>query len=159
MCAAGTLLQWLRAAVSFAVHSYLWMGVLLLIALHAGSHAVLYVVLSELFLHGFLLHPWAGYFLGVHWSDATGSSAAGACQPTMSTYNALAALLSLNLTYHVEHHDFPSVPWSRLPAVRALAPEYYDTLTSSPGLCTTIARWLRHGERVTYACGTHVLFD
>lgn len=30
--------------------------------------------------------------------------------------------------YHNEHHDFPSVPWSRLPALRQAAPEFYDVL-------------------------------
>jgi sphingolipid 4-desaturase/C4-monooxygenase len=34
--------------------------------------------------------------------------------------------------YHNEHHDFPSIPWTRLPALKALAPEYYDTLPSHP---------------------------
>ena len=34
--------------------------------------------------------------------------------------------------YHNEHHDFPSVPWTRLPALRALAPEFYDVLPSHP---------------------------
>ena len=31
------------------------------------------------------------------------------CQPTMSTYGTLSALFSMNLTHHVEHHDFPGV--------------------------------------------------
>jgi sphingolipid delta-4 desaturase len=30
--------------------------------------------------------------------------------------------------YHNEHHDFPSVPWTRLPALHALAHEFYDPL-------------------------------
>jgi sphingolipid delta-4 desaturase len=30
--------------------------------------------------------------------------------------------------YHNEHHDFPNVAWSKLPALRKLAAEYYDHL-------------------------------
>jgi sphingolipid delta-4 desaturase len=29
---------------------------------------------------------------------------------------------------HSEHHDFPSVPWTRLPALRRIAAEFYDPL-------------------------------
>ena len=32
--------------------------------------------------------------------------------------------------YHNEHHDFPSVPWTRLPELRSLAHEFYDDLPS-----------------------------
>jgi sphingolipid delta-4 desaturase len=38
----------------------------------------------------------------------------------------------LNIGYHNEHHDFPSVPWNRLPAVKKTAPEAYDTLRNHP---------------------------
>jgi sphingolipid delta-4 desaturase len=34
--------------------------------------------------------------------------------------------------YHNEHHDFPTIPWNNLPRLRALAPEYYDTLKYHP---------------------------
>ncbi len=37
-------------------------------------------------------------------------------------------LAEMNFGYHVEHHDFPRVPWVRLPRVRRLAPEFYDSL-------------------------------
>ena len=70
----------------------------------------------------------------------------------MSTYGRLAAVATLNLTYHCEHHDFPGVPWNRLPEVRRLAPEFYDGLEQSPGFCATIWRWALHSEGWSYAC-------
>ena len=36
--------------------------------------------------------------------------------------------LTWNVGYHNEHHDFCNIPWSRLPALKALAPEFYDSL-------------------------------
>ena len=81
-----------------------------------------------------------------------GEAGEAGCQPTMSTYSRLASLISLNLNYHVEHHDFPSVPWSGLPAVRAAAPEFYEGLVSSPGYFETIRRWLLSEGGMTYGC-------
>ena len=36
--------------------------------------------------------------------------------------------LSFNVGYHVEHHDFPNVPWTRLKKLRSLAHTAYDDL-------------------------------
>jgi sphingolipid delta-4 desaturase len=36
-------------------------------------------------------------------------------------------LAEMNFGYHVEHHDFPAVPWNRLPRLRRLAPEFYES--------------------------------
>ena len=48
--------------------------------------------------------------------------------------------------YHNEHHDFPSVAWTRLPALRALAPEFYDTIPSHPSWPMVIVNFIRDSE-------------
>ena len=40
--------------------------------------------------------------------------------------------IQLNIGYHNEHHDFPSVPWNKLPDIKRIAPEAYDTLRYHP---------------------------
>jgi sphingolipid 4-desaturase/C4-monooxygenase len=37
--------------------------------------------------------------------------------------------ISFNVGYHNEHHDFPSVPWNKLPQIRKTAPGFYNTLS------------------------------
>ena len=36
----------------------------------------------------------------------------------------------MQVGYHNEHHDFPSIPWTRLPALRQLAKDFYEPLPS-----------------------------
>merc|ERR1712192_146136 len=80
-------------------------------------------------------------------------STAGLCQPTMSTYSWASGLLTANLTYHVEHHDFPNCPWTRLPRIRKVAPEFYGPpLRKSRGFRHTLREYLRHGYSWNYAC-------
>ena len=81
----------------------------------AGPGALLYLLLSFFFSIG--LHPLGGRWIQEHYTtDHT--------QETASYYGP-ANWLTLNVGYHNEHHDFPSVPWNRLPRLRALAPEFY----------------------------------
>jgi sphingolipid delta-4 desaturase len=79
---------------------------------------VAYLFLSTLFSLG--VHPVGARSIQEHFVFKEG-------QETYSYYGPLNKL-SFNMGYHNEHHDFPQVPWSRLPRVRAAAPEFYDHL-------------------------------
>ena len=93
----------------------------------AGPGAICFLALSTLLSGG--LHPCAGHFLSEHFfMDGKFSET---CHDTFSYYGPLNAL-TWNVGYHNEHHDFPRIPWSRLPRLKELAPEYYDDLPVCP---------------------------
>jgi len=86
-----------------------------------GGNALWYLIISS-FLAG-SLHPCAGHFIAEHYLFD------GLDQETWSYYGPL-NILAYNVGYHNEHHDFPSVPWTRLPELRRIAKEFYDPLPS-----------------------------
>ncbi len=83
-----------------------------------GPNALLYLLASFWFSVG--LHPLGARWIQEHYALAPG-------QGTFDYYGPLNRF-ALNIGYHNEHHDFPDVPWSRLPELKAMAPEYYDGL-------------------------------
>jgi sphingolipid delta-4 desaturase len=97
------------AAVAVAITPIVW---------SLGWWPVAYLFISTLFSLG--VHPVGARWIQEHYVFKEG-------QETYSYYGPLNKL-SFNMGYHNEHHDFPGVPWSRLPAVRAAAPEFYDHL-------------------------------
>jgi sphingolipid delta-4 desaturase len=94
-------------------------------------NSVYYLIFSS-FLAG-SLHPCAGHFIAEHYIFEKLPSAAKdpltntAIPETFSYYGPL-NLLTYNVGLHNEHHDFPAVPWSRLPALHELAKEFYADL-------------------------------
>lgn len=104
-----------------------------------GGRALAYLILSS-FLAG-SLHPCAGHFIAEHYvlgrdalerrrTTTTAATAHAVPTPETFSYYGPLNLLTYNVGLHNEHHDFPAVPWSRLPAVHALAREFYAELPS-----------------------------
>jgi len=62
-------------------------------------------------------------------------------QETYSYYGKLNKV-AFNVGYHNEHHDFPSIPWNRLPKIREGAPAFYNTLHYHPSWTKLFFRFL-----------------
>ncbi|HUB62923.1 MAG TPA: fatty acid desaturase [Methylocella sp.] len=91
----------------------------LAIVLFFGPNALLYLFASFWFSVGGL-HPLGARWLQEHFTPDP-------AQETFDYYGPL-NLIALNIGYHNEHHDFPDVPWSRLPQLKQMAPEFYAHL-------------------------------
>ena len=85
----------------------------------AGWGALAYLLLASMFAIG--LHPVGARWIQEHYLTGQGD------QETFSYYGPLNRV-SFNVGFHNEHHDLMRVPWSRLPALRRLAPELYEPL-------------------------------
>lgn len=83
-----------------------------------GFRSLGYLVLGTFFGLGF--HPLAGHFISEHYLFTKG-------QATHSYYGPLNPIL-FNVGYHVEHHDFPYIPFTKLPELKRIAAEFYDPL-------------------------------
>jgi len=123
--------------IKFA-NKWIWVNLIFVLAFDAaivyffGWAAIVYFLLSFFFAVG--LHPVGARWIQEHYLIAEP-------QETYSYYGPL-NLLSFNVGYHNEHHDFSYVPWNNLPKVRAIAPEYYDTLVYHTSWTKLLWRWL-----------------
>jgi len=83
-----------------------------------GWAGFLYLVFSFFFSVG--LHPVGARWIQEHYTN----------DPRQETYSYYGPInrLCLNMGYHNEHHDLPSIPWNNLPKLRAMAPEFYNNL-------------------------------
>lgn len=81
--------------------------------------AVVYLIASFFFSVG--LHPLGARWIQEHFLTHDED------QETKSYYGVL-NVVNLNVGYHNEHHDFPSIPWNNLPKIKKIAGPYYDSL-------------------------------
>jgi len=112
----------LVAQVAFDVAVWVWIG----------PAAFFYLLASLFFGVGF--HPLGARWIQEHYVFFPG-------QETNSYYGKLNKV-ALNVGYHNEHHDFPSVPWNRLPRIRDAAPEVYESLQSHPSWAGLLWKFL-----------------
>ena len=112
-----------------------------LVLVFLGPKALVYLLLSTFF--GLGLHPLGGRWIQEHFVTKAG-------QETYSYYGPLNRLC-FNVGYHNEHHDFANVPWNNLPKLKALAPEYYDSLASYRSWTAVIGRFILDPAMSTYS--------
>jgi sphingolipid delta-4 desaturase len=105
-----------------------------------GWMPVLYLFFSMFFALGF--HPVGARWVQEHYTLDEN-------QETFSYYGPL-NIPTLNIGYHVEHHDFPSIPWNQLPKLRAIAPEYYNSLSFHPSWPKLMYQFITDGEYSLY---------
>jgi sphingolipid delta-4 desaturase len=92
-----------------------------------------YLIMSSFFAGS--LHPVAGHFIAEHYvftnaglkSKPTPHDPKIPIPETYSYYGPL-NLVTYNVGLHNEHHDFPAVPWTRLPTLHKIAKEFYQDL-------------------------------
>jgi len=101
-----------------------------------GLMPILYLASSFFFSVG--LHPLGGRWIQEHYL-------VNQDQETYSYYGPLNKL-SFNVGYHNEHHDFSYVPWNKLPEIKRMAPEYYDTLESHTSWSKLVWKFLTDKE-------------
>jgi len=119
-----------------------------------GLNSVIFLVLSSLMAVGLLLHPLGARWIAEHY----------AVHPNQETYSyyGFLNLLMFNIGYHNEHHDFPNIPWAKLPLLKQISPEFYEPLHQHTSylrvlwefvfnddftLKTRVVRWPKGGEK------------
>ncbi len=107
-----------------------------------GIKAIVFLLLSFFFSVG--LHPLGARWIQEHY--LTNSEE----QETYSYYGVLNKV-AFNVGYHNEHHDFPSVPWNRLPQIRQNAPAFYNTLSYHTSWTKLFFRFLFDKEISLYS--------
>lgn len=108
----------------------------IMITYFCGIRMLIFLTISTVLATNF--HPVMGHRLTNHFylfkSDDSSlvkmNSAQSIGPTTLETYSyyGLWNRFTFNAGYHVEHHDFPSIPGNKLPLLRKMAPEFYESL-------------------------------
>ncbi|CDF38298.1 sphingolipid delta-4 desaturase [Chondrus crispus] len=101
------VLNWV-ACISFGLSSFLY-----------SRSTFLFFVLSLLNSQG--LHPANTRQVQRHIYNGDKNMRTTDDRPTTYSYYGIGNWVTLNVGYHVEHHDFNRIPWTRLPELRRIA--------------------------------------
>ncbi len=115
-------------------------GSMIAVAAVAGWAPLVYLAVSSLFAVG--LHPLGARWIQEHYVFKEG-------QETYSYYGPLNRVC-FNMGYHNEHHDVVTVPWSRLPALKAVAPEFYEPLYAHYSWTRLLFRFIFYSDHTLY---------
>jgi sphingolipid delta-4 desaturase len=129
----NSIWTWVNVAVVFSFNAVVWV--------FFGPKALLFLGASLVFSVG--LHPLGARWIQEHYIISYP-------QETYSYYGPLNKL-AFNVGYHNEHHDFPSIPWNRLPDVKKAAPEFYDNLVSHKSWTKLMFRWIFDPELTLFS--------
>ncbi|KAJ8097403.1 fatty acid desaturase-domain-containing protein [Lipomyces tetrasporus] len=93
-----------------------------------GGKALVYFITSSFFAGS--LHPCAGHFIAEHYVLNPAQAPLNSDIPPPETYSyyGILNLFTYNVGLHNEHHDFPFIPWTRLPLLTQIAREFYEPL-------------------------------
>ncbi|MDX9923427.1 MAG: fatty acid desaturase [Ignavibacteriaceae bacterium] len=116
-------------------------GVDFLVIYFLGWTSFLYLLFSFMFSIG--LHPLGARWIQEHYLT----------YPPQETYSYYGFLNvpALNVGFHNEHHDFPSIPWNKLPELKRRAPEHYDNLISHKSWSKLLWRFLTDSNLSLYS--------
>ena len=104
-----------------------------LIVFFFGWKALAFMFISFFFSVGF--HPLGARWIQEHYLVLDEN------QETYSYYGFFNNV-AFNVGFHNEHHDFPSIPWNRLPKLKKQASSFYDTLQSHQSWTRLFFRFL-----------------
>ena len=113
-----------------------WLGQILFVTCITwffGFKGISFLFMSFFFSIG--LHPLGARWIQEHYLTLSKE------QETYSYYGVLNSV-AFNVGFHNEHHDFPSVPWNRLPKIKSGAPSFYNGLLSHKSWTLLFFRFL-----------------
>jgi sphingolipid delta-4 desaturase len=106
-----------------------------------GTKAMIYLLISFFFSVG--LHPLGARWIQEHYLTS-------GKQETYSYYGSFNKI-AFNVGFHNEHHDFPSIPWNKLPQLKNTAPTFYNSLVSHKSWTKLLFRFLFDKELSLYS--------
>lgn len=106
-----------------------------------GLSSVLYLLFSTIFCLG--LHPLGGRWIAEHYTE-------DGKQETFSYYGPINKVM-FNIGYHQEHHDFMQISWDKLPKLKRVASEFYDSQYSHHSYSAVLWQFISNRKMTPYS--------